>query len=63
MAVHFSSGPTDLVARYRTAQRKEVVVGAIIMLGSLFALIAVIVGLVLFFDPEARRASTPEGDA
>ena len=34
--------------------------GALIMLGSLFILIALIVGLVLCFDPEARRASAPE---
>lgn len=31
--------------------------GAIIMLGTLFGLIVLIVGLVLYFDPEAR--STP----
>jgi hypothetical protein len=37
-------------------------VGAIIMLGSLFVLIALIVGLVLYFDPEARRAPAPEAD-
>ncbi|MCG7608979.1 MULTISPECIES: hypothetical protein [Mycobacterium] len=29
--------------------------GAIIMLGTLFGLIVLIVGLVLYFDPEARR--------
>ncbi|MGA5544587.1 hypothetical protein ACPCIR_22250 [Mycobacterium sp. NPDC051198] len=28
--------------------------GAIIMLGTLFGLIVLIVGLVLYFDPEAR---------
>ena len=33
--------------------------GAIIMLGTLFGLIILIVGLVLHFDPEARR--TPPG--
>ena len=33
--------------------------GAIIMLGTLFGLIVLIVGLVLHFDPEARR--TPPG--
>ncbi|WP_264033031.1 hypothetical protein [Mycolicibacterium alvei] len=33
--------------------------GAIIMLGTLFGLITLIVGLVLYFDPEARR--TPPG--
>jgi hypothetical protein len=30
-------------------------VGALIMLGTLFGLVIVIVGLVLRFDPEARR--------
>lgn len=34
--------------------------GAVIMLGSLLVLIALIVGLVLYFDPEARGASVPE---
>ncbi|WP_171055173.1 hypothetical protein [Mycobacterium sp. DBP42] len=29
--------------------------GAMIMLGTLFGLIILIVGLVLYFDPEARR--------
>lgn len=29
--------------------------GAIIMLGTLFGLIVLIVGLVVYFDPEARR--------
>jgi len=32
-----------------------VVVGALIMLGTLFGLVALIFGLVLRFDPEARR--------
>ena len=31
-------------------------VGAVIMLGTLFGLIVLIFGLVLRFDPEARRA-------
>jgi hypothetical protein len=31
-------------------------VGAVIMLGTLFGLIALIFGLVLRYDPEARRA-------
>jgi hypothetical protein len=30
------------------------------MLGTLFGLIVLIYGLVLRYDPEARRASTPE---
>ena len=34
--------------------------GAIIMLGTLFGLIVVIVGLVLHFDPEARGVDTEE---
>ncbi|MFV8050576.1 hypothetical protein [Mycobacterium sp. 48b] len=44
--------------------------GAIIMLGTLFGLFVLIVGLVLYFDPEARRApgeaqptSGPEAEA
>lgn len=35
-------------------------VGALIMLGSLFVLIVLIVGLVLYFDPEARRRPAEE---
>ena len=34
--------------------------GAVIMLGTLFGLIALVFGLVLRFDPEARH--TPTGD-
>ncbi len=36
--------------------------GAIAMLGTLFGLIVLIVGLVLYFDPEARGAQAPEVD-
>jgi hypothetical protein len=36
--------------------------GAVIMLGTLFGLIALAFGLVLHFDPEARRAPTRDGD-
>lgn len=36
--------------------------GAIIMLGTLFCLIVLIVGLVLRFDPEARRRPAEEAD-
>jgi hypothetical protein len=36
-------------------------VGAVIMLCTLFGLIALVFGLVLRFDPEARRASGDEG--
>ncbi len=60
MRAHCSSGPTDPAASNRFRQ-KEVVVGALIMIGSLLVLVAVIVGLVLYFDPEARRAA-PEAD-
>ena len=43
--------------------RKGPDVGQLIMLGTLFGLIAVIVGLVLRFDPEARRApDSPVGE-
>jgi hypothetical protein len=35
--------------------------GALIMLGTLFGAIALIFGLVLRFDPEARRPSQREG--
>jgi hypothetical protein len=36
--------------------------GQVIMLGTLFALIALIFGLVLRFDPEARRGQIPDDD-
>lgn len=32
------------------------------MLGTLFGLIVLIAGLVLYFDPEARGTAIPEGD-
>jgi hypothetical protein len=35
--------------------------GALIMLGTLFGLILLIFGLVLRFDPEARRSSNDKG--
>lgn len=35
--------------------------GAVIMLGTLFGLIVLIFGLVLRFDPEARRAPNEQG--
>ena len=34
--------------------------GAVIMLGTLFGLIVLIFGLVLHYDPEARRAPSRE---
>lgn len=37
-------------------------VGAVIMLGTLFGLIVLVFGLVSYFDPEARRAATQQGD-
>jgi hypothetical protein len=37
-------------------------VGALIMLGTLFGLLVLIAGLVLRFDPEARRSPTKDGD-
>lgn len=36
--------------------------GALIMLGTLFGLIVIIFGVVLRFDPEARRAPSQERD-
>ena len=38
-------------------------VGAVIMLGTLFGLIVLIFGVVLRYDPEARRPSRREGGA
>jgi hypothetical protein len=37
-------------------------VGAVIMLGTLFGLMALIFGVVLRYDPEARRAPSEERD-
>jgi hypothetical protein len=37
-------------------------VGALIMLGTLFGLVVLIFGLVLHFDPEARRSPSQAGD-
>jgi hypothetical protein len=36
--------------------------GQVVMLGTLFGLIALVYGLVLRFDPEARRPQDEEGD-
>ncbi len=36
--------------------------GAVIMLGTLFGLIVLIFGLVLRYDPEARRSPSQERD-
>jgi hypothetical protein len=46
-----------LATRQRSAE-----VGAVIMLGMLFGLIVLIFGLVLRFDPEARRTPNDGGD-
>jgi hypothetical protein len=37
-------------------------VGALIVLGTLFGLVVLIFGLVLHFDPEARRSPIQGGD-
>ncbi|WP_257720768.1 hypothetical protein [Mycobacterium sp. JS623] len=37
-------------------------VGQLIMLGTLFGLIAVTIGLVIYFDPEARGSASDERD-
>jgi hypothetical protein len=37
-------------------------VGAVIMLGTLFGLMVLIFGVVLRYDPEARRAPSEERD-
>jgi hypothetical protein len=37
-------------------------VGTVIMLGTLFGLIVLVFGVVLRFDPEARRAPSQERD-
>ena len=36
--------------------------GAVIMLGTLFGLIVLVFGLVLRYDPEARRTRADEGE-
>jgi hypothetical protein len=41
---------------------RDVLVGQLIMLGTLFGLIALIFGLVIYFDPEARGPSSHERD-
>lgn len=48
------------VALVKPSSPEEISMGAIIMLGTLFGLIVVIVGLVLHFDPEARGVDTEE---
>jgi hypothetical protein len=42
--------------------RKGLFVGQLIMLGTLFGLIALIFGLVIYFDPEARGSAGEECD-
>lgn len=41
---------------------RGVFVGQLIMLGTLFGLIALIFGLVIYFDPEARGSASDERD-
>ena len=41
--------------------RMELQVGVLIMLGTLFGLVAIVVGLVARFDPEARSARSHTG--
>ena len=41
----------------------ELHVGVLIMLGTLFGLVAIVVGLVARFDPEARSARSHTGGA
>jgi hypothetical protein len=36
--------------------------GAVIMLGTLLGLIVLVFGLVIYFDPEARRSTSEERD-
>jgi hypothetical protein len=45
----------------RKQSKGEIVVGAFIMLGSLFGLSILIIGLVLRFDPEARGPLKSKG--
>jgi hypothetical protein len=42
--------------------RKDIAVGQLIMLGTLFGLIVLIFGLVMYFDPEARGGVREERD-
>jgi len=42
--------------------RKVIDVGVLIMLGTLFGLVLLLVGLVLRFDPEARGFAIHRGD-
>jgi len=45
------------ILRFEPVTGRGADVGAVIMLGTLFGLIVLIFGLVLRYDPEARRAS------
>jgi hypothetical protein len=40
----------------------NLIVGQLVMLGTLFGLIVLIFGLVVYFDPEARGPSSQEGE-
>jgi hypothetical protein len=48
--------------RGKTGIEKGCGMGAVIMLGTLFGLIVLVFGLVLRYDPEARRAPSQERD-
>ena len=50
------------VDRFLVVIRMEQHVGVFIMLGTLFGLVAIVVGLVARFDPEARSRLTDRGD-
>jgi hypothetical protein len=45
------------ILRIEFASMKGTDVGAVIMLGTLFGLIALVFGLVLRYDPEARKGT------
>jgi hypothetical protein len=48
------------ISRIELVSERGADVGAVIMLGTLFGLIVLIFGLVLRFDPEARRSQGRE---
>ena len=51
-----------LASGSRLRNERSIDVGAVIMLGTLFGLIALIFGTVQHFDPEARRGPNQECD-
>lgn len=52
-----------ITGRSLVVMRMESHMGVLIMLGTLFGLVAIVVGLVARFDPEARSPRIPTGDA